>query len=115
MHFERFQTHQHNIAGSILDVSYDRLTTKFELRADGSVVYSKYLWCWPKHRAVINMGGGDYLLKVYRFLLWGAKLSDNDALLVKELLPKRRRRSIVFLGYGVFILLLRGMLVAFPS
>ena len=56
MGIERFQQHQQGISGSIIDVSYDRLTTKFELKVEGSAVYSKYVWFWPNHRAVIRTG-----------------------------------------------------------
>ncbi|MCW8108941.1 hypothetical protein OPS25_10595 [Alteromonas ponticola] len=113
MSFERLQTHQHLVAGSDLDVSYDRFTTKFELKVDGSAVYSKYLLFWPKHNAVIQIHSKPYSLNVYWFLLWGAKLKNAHTVIIKELLPKRRRRSIVILGYGVCMLLTKVAVVVF--
>ena len=111
MGFERFQNHQHVVADNVIDVSYDRFTTKFEIKVNDVVAYTERFWLWPSHKAVIKLDSRPYLLSVYWFLLWGAKLKKDGEIVVGELLPKRRRSSIILLGYGVFIILVRATLV----
>lgn len=112
MSFNRFQKHQHSVAGKTVCVSYDRFTTKFEVQVDNTVTYSKHFLFWPKHSAIIQMGSRSYLLDVCWCFIWAAKLKQDDLVVIKELLPIRRRRSISMLGYGIFIVLVRVAFVA---
>lgn len=113
MSFERFHKHRHIVADNMVCVSYDRFTTKFEVKIGSTIAYSKYFCFWPRHNATIQIGSSSYALSVYWFFIWGASLKKGDTVVVKELLPKRRRRSISLLGYGVFILLLRAAFIVF--
>ncbi|AEE22626.1 hypothetical protein [Paraglaciecola chathamensis] len=113
MNFERFQKHRHIVAGNTIYVSYDRFTTKFEIKVNDTVAYSKRFWFWPKHNSVIQIDSHSYVLNVYWLLIWGAKLKKGNSIVVEELLPKRRRRSISLLGYSIFIVLVRAAFVVF--
>ena len=113
MSFERFHKHLHTVADNTICVSYDRFTTKFEVKVGDTVAYSKYFWFWPRHDATVQIGDSSYALSVYWFLIWGASLKKDDSVVVKELLPKRRRHSISILGYSVFIALVRAAFVVF--
>ena len=113
MGFERIQSDQHHILNGRVDVSYDRFTTQFKLAVEGSIVYSRHLWFWPRHSAVIKIGTNEYFLNVYWLLIWRARLSDKNTIIIKELLPKRRRRSISLLGYSAFIILVRALILVF--
>ena len=113
MSFERFHKHRHIVADNKVCVSYDRLTTKFEIKVGDNIAYSKHFWFWPRHYATVQIGSSSYALGVCWFFIWGASLKKGDSVVVKELLPKRRRRSISLLGYSVFIILLRSAFVVF--
>ena len=113
MSFERFHQHRHIVDSNSVCFSYDRFNTKFEVKVGDTIAYSKYLLFWPKHKANVQIGTSSYCLSVYWFLIWGASLKKDNSVVVKELLPKRRRRSITLLGYGVFIVLLRAAFVIF--
>ena len=113
MSFERFNQHRHNVGSNSVCFSYDRFNTKFEVKVGDTIAYSKYLLFWPKHKATVQIGSSSYTLSIYWFLIWGASLKKDNSVVVKELLPKRRRRSITLLCYGVFIVLLRAAFVVF--
>lgn len=113
MSFERFHQHRHIVGGNSVCFSYDRFKTKFEVKVGDSITYSKYLLFWPKHKATVQIGSSSYGLCVYSFLIWRSYLKKDNSVVVKELLPKRRRRSLILFGYGVFIGLLRAAFVVF--
>ena len=46
-----------------------------------------------------------YTLKVSWLPIWRAKLMQGEDIIISELLPKRRRRSLILLGYSGFMLL----------
>lgn len=115
MSFERFHKHRHIVGGDSVYFSYDRLNTKFEVKIGDTITYSKYLLFRPKHNATIQIGSSSYTLVVYWFLIWGSYLKKDKAIVINEILPKRRRRSITFLGYGVFIIMLRAAFVVLQT
>lgn len=112
MAFKRIQTQTHQLGGRNLEVSYNRLTTRFKVVSEGRELYSKLLLFWPIHRAKLVIGktiasseSDQYELKIWWFLLWSAQLSlSRDLstpakLVIPELLEIRRRRSLGRLIY----------------
>ncbi|WP_076416128.1 hypothetical protein [Shewanella sp. UCD-KL12] len=112
MAFKRIQTQTHQLGGCKLEVSYNRLTTRFKVVSEGRVLYSKLLLFWPIHRAKLVIGktiapseSDQYELKIWWFLLWSSQLSlSRDLstpakLVIPELLEIRRRRSLGRLIY----------------
>jgi hypothetical protein len=113
MIFERYQLHRQTLCGKTLDVSYDRFTTAFEMRVDSECVYKKHLCFWPWHNNTIKVAGQTFTVKIVWFVIWQSSLQQPQHVVIKELLPKRRRRSISLVGYGIFVLLIKAMLIAF--
>ncbi len=111
--FERIQKHQHFVNGQPLAAYYDRITTKFSLEYQGKLVLSKYLLFWPSHKAKVQINAGTYTLKITWLLVWNAYLKANKKVVVKELLPQRRRRSVILLGYFIVITSIRALFVLF--
>jgi hypothetical protein len=103
MGFTRVQTQQHKLESVLLDVSYDRFTTKFELKENGSLVYSSFLALLPIRRSELLINGKPYTLKIFWLLLWQSKLQNENGLVIPELLYLRRKRSIGLLIYAAFI------------
>jgi len=103
MKFQRFQKRQHKFESSELDVSYDRLTTKFELKENGTLVYSVFLGLLPFRRSKLVINDKPATLTIFWMIFWSSKLQNSDGSVVSELLPQRRRKSIGFLAYIVII------------
>lgn len=100
--FERMQTSQHVIANSTILVSYDRLSTRFIVKANGDIVFNKLLLFLPIHNATLTFDETIFTLRIRWFLIWSSNLSVNNEIIVKELLYRRRKRSIGLLMYFVF-------------
>ncbi|MCL1075934.1 hypothetical protein [Shewanella dokdonensis] len=109
--YERIQREQHVIAGIPVQVSYDRFTTRFTIAAEGCKKYSKMLCFWPVHNAKFTINSNSFNLKIRYFLLWSAKVTSGEEVVVQELLPRRRRRAMMLLGYSVFIILIKTIMV----
>jgi hypothetical protein len=103
MKFQRFQKRQHTFASSELDVSYDRLTTKFELKENSTLVYSAFLGLLPFRRSKLVINDKRATLTIFWMIFWSSKLQNSDDPVVSELLPQRRRKSIGVLAYVVLI------------
>jgi hypothetical protein len=99
MSFERIQSQSHKIENSIVEACYDRFTTKFELIENNETLYSSYLCFRPIRKKELLINGTPFTLKIFWFVLWQSKLENNYGIVVKELLPRRRKRSIGLLIY----------------
>lgn len=99
MSFERVQSQSHTIEDSIVAVSYDRFTTKFELKENNKTVYSSYLCFRPITKKALLINGTHCTLKIFWLLLWQSKLENSQGIVVNELLYRRRKRSIGLLIY----------------
>ena len=130
MAFKRIQKQTHQINDNKIEVSYDRLTTRFKITSNEKEVYSKLLLFWPIHKAILtlptvqqsleNQGYQEelqYGLVIFWFIIWSSKLSLNkessktldlsNQLVIPELLEIRRRKSIGRLIYSSCMALLR--------
>jgi hypothetical protein len=99
MSFERIQSQSHKIEKSIVEACYDRFTTKFELIENNETLYSSYLCFLPIRKKELLINGTPFTLKIFWFVLWQSKLENNHGIVVKELLPRRRKRSVGLLIY----------------
>ncbi|WP_394202436.1 hypothetical protein [Shewanella waksmanii] len=94
MRFERFQRKQHHHGKNIIAVEYDRLTTRLSISCNGDKLLSKYIFL-PYMTTSIVLAGERFSVRIFWFILWGAKLIDEKGcLVIDELLPERRRKSI---------------------
>ena len=98
MAFERIQTEIHMTSDDKVVVYYDRITTRFHIKHGDTVVYSSYLIFLPFRKDEIIIGNQAFILKIRWFILWQSKLLKNDNVIIKELLSRRRKKSI-----GLFI------------
>ncbi|MFT6689851.1 MAG: hypothetical protein ACJAXH_000357 [Colwellia sp.] len=103
MGFERIQAQRHKIGNSTLETCYDRFTTKFELKENEKIIYSAFLCVCPIRKKEILINETAFTLKIYWLVLWQSKLENNDGVVVKKLLCRRRKRSIGLLIYVAII------------
>jgi hypothetical protein len=103
MGFERIQAQRHKIGNLTLEACYDRFTTKFELKENEKIIYSAFLCAGPIRTKEILINGTAFTLKVFWLVLWQSKLKNNDGVVVKELLCRRRTKSIGVLIYIAII------------
>ena len=98
MAFERIQKQSHIIAETKVFVSYDRFTTRFEIKNEEGVIYSSLLLFLPIRNAEILVNNQPFTLKILWLILWQSKLINAKGVIVSELLYRRRKTSI-----GLFI------------
>jgi hypothetical protein len=94
MAFERIQRQTHIIADTKVSASYDRFTTRFEIKNEKEIIYSSLLLFVPIRNAKISINKQDFTFKIIWIILWQSKLFSNNDVVVKELIPSRRRKSI---------------------
>ncbi len=103
MTFEQIQQQTHHIADTKVLVSYDRFTTRFELKKGEEVIYSTRLLFLPIKNVNILINEQEFTLKIFWFILWKSTLVNNDNVVIKELLVHRRKKSIGLLSYCVLV------------
>mgnify|MGYP000559791721 CR=1 FL=1 len=99
MGFVRVQKQRHNIESIVLDASYDRFTTKFELKENDKLIYSSYLGLLPIRKCELIISGKPFTLKIFWLLFWQSKLINSNGVVISELIYQRRKRSIGLLIY----------------
>jgi hypothetical protein len=99
MAFERIQQQTHIIEDTKIFVSYDRFTTKFQIKTATDLIYSAYLLFLPIRNTKISINSQPLNLKIFWLILWQAKLFNNKKVVIKELLYRRRKKSIGLLIY----------------
>jgi len=102
MVFERIQKQTHTIADKIVFVSYDRFTTRFEIKSEEEVIYSS-LVLLPIKKPKILINNQQFILSIFWLILWKSQLVNTDGVVVKELLYRRRKKSIGLLIYFALI------------
>ena len=107
MAFERIQKQSHTIEDTSISVSYDRFTTRFEIKSSTEVIYSSLLLFFPIRNAKILINNQEYSLKILWFLLWRSKLTNSEGIVVKELLYRRRKKSIGLFIYFLLITMVK--------
>ncbi|MFT6255996.1 MAG: hypothetical protein ACJAT8_000526 [Cellvibrionaceae bacterium] len=103
MRFEPKQHKTHLIDNQKIDVYYNRVTTRFSLSINQQQVYSRRLVLSPWRKQQILINNTPYNLTIIWFLLWRSSLtptqqSDRHPTII-ELLPERRRKSIMIAIY----------------
>lgn len=111
MVFKLAQQCGHNVDGNLINVRYQPFSTKLTIYNNESQLLKKYLCFWPFHKVDFQVGNTCYTLKIKWMILWQSRLYKEQTLVVKELLPQRRRRSITMISYGMCILLIRLFMV----
>ena len=111
MVFKRIQQHNHQVGGNLISVRYQPLTTKLTLHSNNNQVLQKHLCFRPFHKVDVCIDGIFYTVKITWVILWQSRLYRKQTLIIKELLPQRRRRSITMISYGMCILLIRLFMV----
>ena len=102
MAFEGIQKQTHTIADKTVFFSYDRFTTRFEIKSEEEVIYSS-LVLLPIKKPKILINNQQFTLKIFWFILWQSQLVNADGVVVKELLYRRRKKSIGLLIYFALI------------
>ena len=115
MKWNRKQGRQHQLNSTEWVVQYDRLTTEFTVHVKDVCHVRRYLLFWPIHRFLVEVDNSKYVLDIRWFLLWRSRLKHNDSVVIDELLPLRRRRSIAMLGYIALVTSLKLGYVLFAS
>ncbi len=103
MVFERVQKQNHHVADSDLTISYDRFTTRFEMKVAEEVIYSSLLMFMPIRNRELSINNQLFTLKIRWFILWQSKLENSKGVVIKELLYLRRRKSISLCIYFMLI------------
>ncbi|MGI2174633.1 hypothetical protein [Shewanella ulleungensis] len=103
MRFERQQHKTHIIDDQKIDVRYDRFTTRFSLSINEQRVYSRLLLLSPWRKQQIMVNNIPYNLTIRWFVLWRSSLTPQQSApqrpSIEELLPQRRRKSIMIALY----------------
>ena len=103
MAMTRQQHKAHLIDNQKIDVYYDRFTTRFSLAVNEQRVYSRLLLLSPWRKKQIMINNISYNLTIGWFVLWRSSLTpaqpSPQRLSITELLPQRRRKSIMIAIY----------------
>ena len=99
--FERIQKETHIVEDRELTASYDRFSTVFTLSLDGKVLVSKRFVFTSKYESEIEIASKIYKVHVFAFILWRSKLTVNNDIIIEELIPSRKRKSIGGLIYSL--------------
>ena len=110
MVFKLAQQCEHNVDGNLITVRYQPLSTKLTIYNNESQVLKKHLCFWPFHKVDFYVRKTSFTLKITWIILWQSRLYEGQTMVVKELLPQRRRRSITMMSYGMCIILIRLLL-----
>ena len=102
MAFERIQKQTHTIANKTVLVSYDRFTTRFEIKSEEEVIYSSLVLI-PIKKSKILINNQQFTLSIFGLILWKSQLVNDDGVVIKELLQRRRKKSIGLLIYFALI------------
>ncbi|RPA30994.1 hypothetical protein [Shewanella frigidimarina] len=107
MRFEPKQHKTHLIDNQKIDAYYDRFTTRFSLAVNEQRVYSRLLLLSPWRKQQIMINNIPYNLTITWFVLWCSSLTpaqpSPQRLSITELLPQRRRKSIMIAIYAGLI------------
>ncbi|MGB6135109.1 MAG: hypothetical protein WBG74_00845 [Shewanella sp.] len=107
MRFERLQHKTHIADNQIIDVCYDRFTTRFSLSINGQRVYTRLLLLGPWRKQNLMINHIPYNLTIRWFVLWRSSLTPQQSSphrpSITELLPLRRRKSIMIAIYAGLI------------
>ena len=107
MAMTRQQHKAHLIDNQKIDVYYDRFTTRFSLAVNEQRVYSRLLLLSPWRKQQIMINNISYNLTIRWFVLWRSSLTpaqpSPQRLSITELLPQRRRKSIMIAIYAGLI------------
>lgn len=101
--FERIQKESYLVEGRELIASYDRFSTVFTLSLDGKVLVSKRFVFTSKYEVEIEVASKIYKVYVFAFIIWRSKLTLNNAVIIEELIPSRKRKSIGGLIYSLAV------------
>lgn len=105
--FNRLQQQSHQVGDTQILVSYDRLTSQFQIFNGNDVIYSRSLLLLPFIRSNIVISNSTYSLTVISFILWRAKLEQSGNVVISELLRPRRAKSIASIAYSALMSVLR--------
>ncbi|KVX01139.1 hypothetical protein [Shewanella frigidimarina] len=107
MAMTRQQHKAHLIDNQKIDVYYDRFTTRFSLAVNEQRVYSRLLLLSPWRKQQIMINNIPYNLTIGWFVLWRSSLTPDQSSpqhpSITELLPQRRRKSIMIAIYAGLI------------
>ena len=107
MAMTRQQHKVHLIDNQKIAVCYDHFSTRFSLSVNQQQVYSRLLLLGPWRKQLIMINNIPYNLTIRWFVLWRSSLTPDQPSpqrpSITELLPQRRRKSIVIAIYAGLI------------
>lgn len=98
--FKRFQKETHMLGERKISASYDRFSTLFTLSLDDKVLVSKRLIFRFKYKKDIEVESKTFSVHVFKFILWRSKLTEKNEVIINELIPSRKRKSLGALIYS---------------
>lgn len=101
--FERIQKETHIVEDRKLIASYDRFSTIFTLTLGDKVLVSKRLVFTLRYESEIEVESKIFKLHVFAFVLWRSKLTENNEVIIEELITLRKRKSIGGLIYSLAV------------
>ena len=115
MQFKRIESQTHQIDDTSLRTSYDRYTGKLTLSSlrDGAVLASKNIFLSPFSSRSFCLNEKQYQLRASWGIIWQSciveviKPHNSTRTIIKELLPQRRRRTIIVCSYVAMINLIK--------
>ncbi|CAE6905444.1 hypothetical protein OA39_02630 [Vibrio campbellii] len=103
MGFKTVQTQSHYIDGILVTAEYHRLSTRFTLRIGQELLYSKRLFIVAFKNAPITVNNRSYRVRIIWCLIWRARLTKDDTVVIEELIDKRRSKSLFTLVFSTIM------------
>lgn len=103
MGFKTVQTQSHYVEGILVTAEYHRLSTRFTLRIGEEILYSKRLYAIAFRNAPMTINNQCYRVRVIWCLIWRARLTKDDTVVIEELIDKRRSKSLFTLVFSTII------------
>ncbi|MFM2595074.1 hypothetical protein AAFX19_19895 [Vibrio harveyi] len=103
MGFKTVQTQSHYVDGILVTAEYHRLSTRFTLQIGEEILYSKRLYAIAFRNAPMTINNQCYRVRVIWCLIWRARLTKDDTVVIEELIDKRRSKSLFTLVFSTIM------------
>ncbi|HHP0469523.1 TPA: hypothetical protein ACRZ6V_001178 [Vibrio harveyi] len=103
MGFKTVQTQSHYVDGILVTAEYHRLSTRFTLRIGEEILYSKRLYAIAFRNAPMTINNQCYRVRVIWCLIWRARLTKDNTVVIEELIDKRRSKSLFTLVFSTIM------------
>ncbi|WP_133406859.1 hypothetical protein [Parashewanella tropica] len=112
MAFKIIESESHFIDGNKLTLKYHRFSTKLEISFNDELLQTRYLFFAPYRTIRFQADEHEFNIKILWIIFWRSRLYQAEELKVAELLPQRRRKSVILMSYTLFIASLKFLLLS---